>query len=72
MAKYKNAIISFEKSIKINPNYDMAYYHLGGIYGNQNDLKKAIFYYDKAIKINPNKPKYYEERANIYYDLGYP
>ena len=69
LKKYDNAIIEWQKSIKLNSEYYYGYNNLGNAFLMKNDLDKALKNYDLAIKINPN---YYEaiyNKANIFLKL---
>jgi len=61
--KLDEAVIYYEKSIKISPNYAEAYNNLAGILAEQKKYDKAIKYFKKAIQIKPNL-------AEAYYNLG--
>jgi Tetratricopeptide repeat/TPR repeat len=47
------AVLCYEKTIKINPNYYLAYRGLGNYYLKNKDYALAESYYTKAIEINP-------------------
>ena len=68
---YQEAILCFEKAIKINPNYVDAYNSLGHIYhvtiGN---IEKSIIFLQKAIQINPKYFKAYYNLGNLYREIG--
>lgn len=49
----EEAILNFEKALKINPGLAAAFYNLGNIYVQKNDQLKAIEYYQKALALNP-------------------
>ncbi len=69
LKKYDNAIIEWQKAIKLKPDYYFGYNNLGNAFLLKNDLNQALLNYDEAIKINPN---YYEaiyNKANIYLKL---
>jgi tetratricopeptide (TPR) repeat protein len=51
---YQNAIDSFDKAIRLNPNYALAWYNKGVALNNLGKGKEAIKCYDKAIQINRN------------------
>ena len=61
--KLDEAIIYFEKSIQISPNYADAYNNLAGVLADQKKYNKAIEYLEKAIQIKPNL-------FEAYYNLG--
>jgi tetratricopeptide (TPR) repeat protein len=49
----EEAVICYEKTVKINPNYYLAYRGLGNYYLKKKDYTRAETYYTKAIEINP-------------------
>ena len=63
LREYKNAMICYQKAIKINSNYVVAHNNLGVIFVELGEYKKAIDCYKKAIEINPNY-------ADSHYNLG--
>jgi len=50
----KNAIIYFEKALKINDNHVATCNNLGGVYFELNRFEDAIKIYQKLLKIDPN------------------
>ena len=57
--KLDEAVIYFEKSIQISPNYADSYNNLAGVLADQKKYDKAIEYFQKAIQINPKLPEAY-------------
>jgi hypothetical protein len=51
----EEAVICYEKTVKINPNYYLAYRGLGNYYLKKKDYALAESYYTKAIEINPHR-----------------
>ena len=54
LGKYQEAIVCFEKAIKIQPENIRSYNILGRILKELGEYNKAIIYYEKSIKINPD------------------
>ena len=52
--KPKNAILYFEKALKINDNHVATCNNLGGVYFELNRFEDAIKIYQKLLKIDPN------------------
>ena len=68
--KIEEAKESYEKSIKVDPNFSMAYSNLGLLYFNQkNDYKKAENLYKKAITLNTKEPEPHNNLGALYYAL---
>ena len=68
LGKYNEAIINFENIIKLNKNFADAYYNLGVIFKNINQIKKSMDNFEKCIRINPKKFEAYNNLGNIYRD----
>ena len=68
--KMDEAIIYYEKSIKISPNYADAYNNLAGILADQKKYNKAIEYLQKAIQINPNLAEAFYNLGNAFFSLN--
>ena len=64
------AIEDFNKAIRINPNYAMAYNNRGNAYAKKGDFDRAIIDYTKAIQLNPDSADAYYNRGNAYYNKG--
>ena len=55
MSKFEQAKIRLKKIIKLNPNFDKAYYNLGLIYLNvDKDLDIAKLNFEETLKLNPD------------------
>ncbi len=59
VGSYKNAILSYKKSLSIKPKNDVVFNSLGKAFNNKNNFEKALDNYKKAIKYNKNNDKYY-------------
>jgi Flp pilus assembly protein TadD len=53
-SKYDEAIAELEKVLAINPGNAEAYYNLGLIYENRNQMEQARDMYEKALTIEPS------------------
>jgi tetratricopeptide (TPR) repeat protein len=67
--KQKEAELSLEKALQINPDYYPAIINLGAFFHNHNDLVNALKYYTKAITINYAAVDAYRRRAKLYKEL---
>ncbi len=67
---YKGAIADLTQAIRLNPNYDKAYYNRGVVRDELGDKQGAIADYNSALKINPNYAYAYNNRGNARSDLG--
>jgi len=51
-SKIDSALLYYQKSIEIEPDFFLGWYNLGNSYLNNNEYEKALFYYEKAIEID--------------------
>ncbi|HMA63295.1 MAG TPA: tetratricopeptide repeat protein, partial [bacterium] len=67
LKKYEAAIGDFTIAIKLDPNYEKAYYNRGSIYLNQDRHEKAVYDFVKAAKLGNEQAqvliKHFEERG---------
>ncbi|MDD4182544.1 MAG: tetratricopeptide repeat protein [Candidatus Omnitrophica bacterium] len=68
--KYDEAIVEFEKALKIDPNLAEGYYGLGYAYCYKNQCEAAIPYFQKAIELSPNYADAYNAMGYAYSILG--
>ncbi|MFM7876786.1 MAG: tetratricopeptide repeat protein [Microcystis aeruginosa Ma_MB_F_20061100_S20] len=64
------AINSFNKAIRLNPNYAQAYGNRGIAYSRLQQYDKALADYNQFIRFNPNSAAAYYNRATLYDKLG--
>lgn len=57
ISDFKNALVWFNKLLKIDSSYALVYSSIGIIYLDIFNAKKSKYYIDKAISINPQKYK---------------
>lgn len=70
---YAKAIASFDKAIKIQPNYAEAWCGQGKVLCELKRYAKAIFSFDEAIQIQPNFAEaWYRRGMALYYLKIYP
>jgi tetratricopeptide (TPR) repeat protein len=65
----RGAIQDFNKALKINPDYDFAYYNRAKVYNDLDLFHEAITDINRAIELNDNS-EYYLSRALIYKSLN--
>ena len=63
LQKNQEAITVLNKTIRLAPNHEQAYYNLAALHQNTGDYNKALAHYSKVIELNPNN-------ANAYYNSG--
>ena len=67
---YENAVLRYNKAIKLKPDYAEAYNNRGIAYDGMGKSKEAIADYSKAIELKPNDAEAYYNRGVAYDDLG--
>jgi tetratricopeptide (TPR) repeat protein/V8-like Glu-specific endopeptidase len=60
---YQGALIDYDKSINLNPNYSFAYNNRGILKDQLNDIPGALADYNKAITLDPNNANAYSNRG---------
>tara|TARA_Y100000385_G_scaffold117849_1_gene122678 strand:+ start:335 stop:2083 length:1749 start_codon:yes stop_codon:yes gene_type:complete len=68
--RFDEAITSFEKAIKINPEKDAPYHALSACYLAKGLLDKSVYYTEKSSELDPNNIFYIEELAYMYKELN--
>lgn len=53
IGKVDECIISYRRAIELDPEYDLAYFNLGGIYWNQKNKSEAKKVWAEALKRFP-------------------
>jgi len=65
--QYDQAILDFNKALKINPGYADVYNNRGIAYGGKGQYDQAILNFNKALEINPGYADAYYNRGIVYY-----
>ncbi len=68
--EFDQAILCFDKAIKINPRYAMAYFERGTAYCSKGEYDLSISDYNKGIEIAPDHPLLHNNRSVAYYYKG--
>ncbi|MBQ7126488.1 tetratricopeptide repeat protein [bacterium] len=67
----EEAVVSFHKSIELNPDFEISQNNLGVVYlDGYGDPKISIDYFKRAIEINPNYTLAYFNLARAYQAVG--
>jgi len=64
--RYKEAIVAYERAIKINLNHYEAYHNLGHIFMKMGEIRNAELAFQKAQKINPHSDEITENLIIFY------
>jgi tetratricopeptide (TPR) repeat protein len=67
MMRYKDAVKSFNKSIKMDRSYSDAYNNLGVVYYIEKKYSRAIKYYRKAIELRDVSASYHTNLGTAYF-----
>ncbi|NQV41018.1 MAG: fused MFS/spermidine synthase [Candidatus Marinimicrobia bacterium] len=67
--KYKEAIVDFQRAIKLKPDYVNAIIGLGAMYQNLGEYEQAIEEYKKALTIDPEHSGTHNNLAILYYTV---
>ena len=65
--EYDQAILCFDKTIKIKPKFAPAYCNRGTCYYEKGEYEQAVEDFNKALEINPHLVGAYFNRATSYY-----
>ena len=65
--EYDQAILCFDKTIKIQPKFAPAYCNRGTAYYEKGEYERAVGDFNKALEINPQLVDAYFNRAAAYY-----
>ena len=68
LARFDESLLSYNKAIKSNPNYEKPYNNLGNLLSEFRKYSEANDLYLKAIKIKPNYAKAY---SNLLFNYNY-
>lgn len=67
--KYSEALVSFDKAINLNPNYEKGWYGRGTALGFLEKFEEALAPLDKAVTINPDFAKAWNNRGLVLDNL---
>ena len=65
--EYDQAILCFDKTIKIKPKFVPAYCNRGTAYYEKSEYEQAVLDFTKALELNPKLVGAYFNRAAAYY-----
>lgn len=69
--KWREAIVSFQEAIKLNPNLYRAHYQMGTLHEKLDEPEKADSAYRECIKLNGNYSPCFVSLGNMYIDYGF-
>jgi protein O-mannosyl-transferase len=67
----QEAIVHYEKSLKINPDYSEAHFNMGCALVQVGRFDDAIMYLHEALRLKPNYPNVYNNLGNIMLSQGH-
>jgi len=69
--KFDQAMLDFNRAIKVDPSYAEAYINRGNIYSQQGNYAEALLDYNKAIELHSDFAQVYNNRSFIYGKEGF-
>ncbi|MFC1624162.1 tetratricopeptide repeat protein [Candidatus Omnitrophota bacterium] len=66
----RQALLDYNKAIRIDPEYIEAYNNRGNIYQNKGEVTQAISDYNKVIEIDPHYAEAYNNRGSAFLNKG--
>jgi protein O-mannosyl-transferase len=70
LQKYDDAIMAYEKVLRLNPDYPGAAFNLGNAYFMVKQYEKAISLYEKTITNNPQAHQAFFNIGETYFTMG--
>jgi len=70
LGQFDAAVVSYEKALKLKPDYAEAYANLGDVYKNSGHFDMAIINYERALNIKPDFLVVLGNLGNVYSDSG--
>jgi predicted O-linked N-acetylglucosamine transferase (SPINDLY family) len=64
--QWQDAIKSYQRTVKLNPNWAEGYANIGCVLAQQGQHQNAISYFKQAIQIKPNLPELYLHTGHAY------
>ena len=70
--KHQEAIAAYKKAIAIKPDFALAYYNAGVIYGRHEQFRYAVAAFKKCVAIDPDFALAHFKMGFTYYLAGQP
>jgi tetratricopeptide (TPR) repeat protein len=67
--RYENALKTFERAIRLDPNYARAYRSKGDVLYDRERYEEALLTYEQAIRLDPNHARIHRNRGDILLHL---
>jgi len=68
--KINEAILYFNKSLYLNPRFDLALNALGLAYFMQGSFEQSLKYFQKCLEVNPNLTEAHNYIGSVYQEMG--
>jgi len=65
---FDQALVEYQKTIDIKPDYAKGYYNIGSVYREKKNSDEAIASFQKALETNPKYAEAHYALAAIYYE----
>lgn len=67
---YEQAIAEYDKAVRSDPEFALAYYNRGVAYARLQEFQRAVADYDESIRLDPRRADTFRGRAFAYDALG--
>lgn len=68
--RMEEAIESYMRALRVQPDYSMPHYTLGEIFAKQGKLADAVFHYQEAVRIDPDFAEAHNNLGNLLFRQG--
>jgi tetratricopeptide (TPR) repeat protein len=68
--QFEKAETLVEKALKLEPYNAQLYAHAAAFMMNRGKLQEGLRYIDKSIEVQPLRPENYQQKADVYFQIG--
>lgn len=68
--QYEEAIVSYDKALRLKPDFSQAWFNRGSILYQVGKYKESLISYERALQINSNDHEAWQSRGNVLGHLG--
>jgi tetratricopeptide (TPR) repeat protein len=70
MGDHDRALQDYNEAIKLNSNFEQAFFNRGNAYDEEGQFGRAIQDYNRAIELKPDYAKAFNNRGYVYDEKG--